>query len=63
MLEFSAPESLRAEIEYRRSRATELARPAVAASTGAESEGWLRKLFHRHPDSDPYDEKAARLAA
>ncbi|MBB5894408.1 hypothetical protein ACFFS4_04590 [Kutzneria kofuensis] len=57
MLEFSAPESIRAEVEYRQSRAKELARPVEESLT------WLPKLFRRHRDSDRPDSKATRLAA
>jgi hypothetical protein len=58
MLEYSSPESLRAEMEYRRARASQLARPVRGATPG-----WLAKLFHRHPESDRYDAKATRRAA
>ena len=58
MLEFSAPESVRAEIEYRQQRARELARPV-----GEHSVTWLPKLFRRHRASDAYDGKAAHRAA
>ena len=58
MLEFSAPESLRAEMEYRRTRAKELARPAVAHEVS-----WLPRVFRRHRESDRYDAKAQHLAA
>lgn len=58
MLEFSAPESLRAEMEYRQCRARQLARPAVTGTPG-----WLARLFHREQDSDRYDSKAVRRAA
>jgi hypothetical protein len=59
MLEFSSPESLRAEMEYRRVRATQLAHPARSTAPG-----WLARLFHRHPeDGDRYDAKAVRCAA
>ena len=59
MLEFSAPESLRAEIEYRQARARELAdRPSVE-----QDHTWLPKLFRRHRASDDHDPKAARHAA
>lgn len=60
MLEFSAPESLRAEIEYRQARARQLAQPASARY---ESPSWLSRLFHRHDDSDQHDRKAAHRAA
>jgi len=59
MLEFSAPESLRAEIEYRQARARELAQPVSAK----ESPTWLARLFHWHEDSDGHDGKAGHRAA
>jgi len=65
MLEFSAPESLRAEIEYRQARARELARP-VSAEHDSSREGslaWLPRLFHRHGPSDGHDRKAGHRAA
>ena len=64
MLEYSAPESLRAEIEYRRERARQLARPAPLVDSPREgSLAWLPRLFHRHGASDRDDGKAGRRAA
>jgi hypothetical protein len=56
MLEYSAPESIRAEVEYRQSRAKELARPMGSLSR-------LPRLFKWHRHSDDRDPKAARHAA
>ncbi|WP_157494992.1 hypothetical protein [Kutzneria sp. 744] len=58
MLEYSAPESIRAEVEYRQARARELARP-IAEHAPIR----LPKLFRRHRASDDHDPKAARHAA
>jgi hypothetical protein len=54
MLEYSAPESIRAEVEYRQARAKELARPVAPLIR-------LPKLFRRHRDDR--DVKAPRHAA
>jgi hypothetical protein len=54
MLEYSAPESIRAEVEYRQARAQELARPMGSLVR-------LPKLFRWHRDDR--DRKAPRHAA
>ncbi|MFI9385584.1 hypothetical protein [Kutzneria sp. NPDC052558] len=59
MLEYSTPESIRAEVEYRQARARELAQPLSAK----ESPTWLSRLFHRDDDRDQYDGKAHHRAA
>jgi hypothetical protein len=60
MLEYSAPESMRAEIEYRRQRARELARPMWIEQEVPSLLSWL---FRRHGTSDGHDGKAAHRAA
>jgi hypothetical protein len=58
MLEYSAPESIRAEVEYRQARARELARHSW------EQPSWVSRLFHhRRRESDQPDAKVTRLAA
>ncbi|HTI22660.1 MAG TPA: hypothetical protein VL652_16815 [Kutzneria sp.] len=56
MLEYSAPESIKAEVEYRQVRARELARPMGRVVR-------LPRLFRWHRSSDGHDVKVARHAA
>jgi hypothetical protein len=60
MLEFSQPEAIKAEVEYRQARAKEMAHHY----SWEHSPTWLPRLFRRHRGtSEVHDENVDRLAA